>query len=410
MAYGAIPPDIMSVRFWNGPGAGSFFASAANLEALAAQILSILGGHQATAGGLTTAWAAPTGWAAIAANEPYIAWLAQAAAQLTAAGVQITAAGEAFEAFRAATPTPLEVNTNQTEHVALNNANFLGFLTGLIIANRIDYSRMWVQGTTNMHGYAAASGASVGAIPPLPPPTPTAAPVTGDLSGAANLASEKPLEKALQGAEANPLTSIMPLLGQLTSAPGQLSGMGQGGGLFSGLTQLPQQALSPFMSMVSQFGNMSGADELSGDGASSAWINGTPAAGGPVSASLSGGGGGGGFAGGGAGTAMSPLRGPASWNTVNAAVPNAAETSSMSRIAEARTASTMPATAGGMGSPGAMMAPMAAANRGAEAEQSPQPQPVGPLAAAAELYRTPSGLPVVTGGDGTQFARGEEAE
>ena len=60
-AYQAEPPEATSAQFWLGPGAGSFFASAANLKALAAAIIGMLGGHMSTeaamAAGPTTATA-----------------------------------------------------------------------------------------------------------------------------------------------------------------------------------------------------------------------------------------------------------------------------------------------------------------------------------------------------------------
>jgi hypothetical protein len=237
---------------------------------------------------------------------------------------------------------------------------------------------------------------------------PTATPVAGDVGDAAQLANDKPLQKAMQGAQAptDAMGQLMPLLSSLTSAPSELSGMGGGSGLLSGVTSLPQQAMSPFMTMFSQFGN---AGNLNGAGAADAalapWIMGTPAAGGPVSAALSGGGGLGGL-----GSApLAPLRGPLSWgSTVNAAAPEAAPETPVSRIAEARTASTMPATSGAMGSPGMAMSPLAHANRG-EGDGKVK----GEFAArawdkAAQQYAAVGALPVVTGSGGAVFGPGEE--
>lgn len=406
------PPELTSSQFWGGPGAGTFFSSAATLEALAALLGSILGGHQAAAAGQAAAWNGPAGLASLAAEIPYYAWLVEAIAQISAAGAQIAATAEAFEAFKAATPTPGEVAENQAEHQFLEAANVpaLGMLTPAIIANRIEYMRKWITGTTNTYGYAAASASGVQAIPPLPPPMPTAAPVSGNVSGAAELAAEKPLQKAMQGAEAPQaaMGQLMPLLSQLSSAPSQLGQLAGGGGMLSGITQLPQQAMGPFMSMLGQFGNAGGLDESgAADAAMTPWINGTPAAGGPVSAALSGGGGGG-IGGVGGGTPMAPLRGPMSWSsTVNAAAPSAAPETPVSRIAEARTASTVPASSGAMGS-GMGMAPMAHAARGSEDEQAKAEFAARAWDKAAEQYAAPGALPVVTGSGGAQFGVREE--
>jgi PPE-repeat protein len=407
------PPELTSSQFWGGPGAGTFFTSAATLEALVALLASILGGHQAAAAGQAGAWGGPAGALALAAEIPYFAWLVDAMAQIEAAAAQIGATGEAFETLKAATPTPGEVAENQAEHAFLQAANIpaLGALTPAITANRIEYMRKWITGSTNMYSYAAASAAGVQAIPPLPPPMPTATPASGDVGDAAQLANDKPLQKAMQGAEAptDAMGQLTPLLSSLTSAPSELSGMGGGGGLLSGLTSLPQQAMSPFMSMLGQFGNGGGLDGPgAADAALAPWTMGSPAAGGPVSAALSGGGGLGGL--GGVGSApLAPLRGPLSWgSTVNAAAPEAAPETPVSRIAEARAASTMPATSGAMGSPGMAMSPLARANRG-----DGDGKVKGEFAArawdkAAQQYAAVGALPVVTGSGGAVFGSGEE--
>ena len=103
--WAGFPPERNSAGFWFGPGAGTFFSSAATLEALAGLLMSILGGHEAAAGAQGAAWMSPAGAVSLAANIPYQAWIAEAAAQLSAAGAQIQATGEGFEALKAGTDT-----------------------------------------------------------------------------------------------------------------------------------------------------------------------------------------------------------------------------------------------------------------------------------------------------------------
>ncbi|OKH61721.1 hypothetical protein EB73_29445 [Mycobacterium sp. SWH-M3] len=411
--WGALPPDVNSARFWLGEGAGSFFASAAQLEALAAALLGILGGHEGVAAALAGSWAAPTGEIAVEANQPYAAWLATVFGMLQHAAMSIQTAGTAFETNKAATPTPLEVEENQTEHVTLQANNFLGMLTPLIVANRTRYfSDMWVRSAANMYSYAAASAGTVQAIPPLPPPPPTASPMAGDPTAAAALAGKQPMKEALKAADPTEAVSstVMPMLSQLGQLPSQAGQVLQGPqGALSSLTQGPQQAIQPFMSMFQQFGGgLNGLDAagLSETAAGSSWLSGFPPAGGPVSASLSGGGG---FGGGGSALsgAMSPLRGPVSWSsTVNAASP---EASLVSRVTEARAATTVPAASPAMGGSG-MMAPMMAGGHQAgsnDDKRSASEQSASTLTAAADLYRAPTSVPIVTGASGSQFSNGE---
>ncbi|HRD12094.1 MAG TPA: PPE family protein, partial [Mycobacterium sp.] len=157
----AEPPEVTSGEFWGGPGAGTFFASAAQLEALAGLIIGMLGGHSAVEAALSASWPAPTGASAVAANVPHMLWLGTVATMLQTAGAQIAATGEQFEVAKMATPTPAEVAYNQSEHVALNAANFLGFLTPYIMANRAQYGSYWVRGVSNKSAYEAASAAGV---------------------------------------------------------------------------------------------------------------------------------------------------------------------------------------------------------------------------------------------------------
>ncbi|MBY0286822.1 MAG: PPE family protein [Mycobacteriaceae bacterium] len=404
--WGADPPEYNSAGFWLGPGAASFMAGAGELSALAAAIIGMLGGHQAVAAALNTSWPAPTGNLAVLANVPHLLWQAKLAMMLEEAAIMITATAEAFETLRAATPTPGEIGENQIEHVALQQANVpaFGMLTPLIAANRARYTEMWIRSATNKYAYAAASEAGIGSIPPIEPPTPTAMPVGGSPGAPTSLAGKDSLTAAADPQAA--MSTLMPMMSQLGQLGSQAGQLGSGGG---GLAGLPQQALSPLMSLSSQFGSLSppGADA----GSASSWLTATPAAGGPVSASLAAGGGGGGGGVGAMSSAMSPLRGPVSWNsaTVNASTPAGAEAASAPKIADARAAATAPAGSAGMGSPGAMMGPMAH-GAGGEQDKREKTDSAAPLTAAAALYRAPSGLPVITGGSGAVFPSGEGAD
>ncbi len=403
----AEPPEVTSGEFWGGPGAGTFFASAAQLEALAGMIIGMLGGHSAVEAALAASWPAPTGVSAVAANVPHMLWLGTVATMLQTAGAQIAATGEQFEVAKMATPTPAEVAYNQSEHVALNAANFLGFLTPYIMANRAQYGSYWVRGVSNKSAYEAASAAGVQAIPPVPPPPPTAAPLTG--GGGSGLSDTASPENLLAG-QGSPMQMMMSLLPMAAQMPSQLSGLASGGPL-SSVSQLPQQALQQITSLAGQVGSLSpdaGADAFSAT-AGADWVTATPAAGGPVTASLAGAGGGmggGGFGGAGAVSPAAALRSPGSWSsTVNAAAPAAStEPAPTSRIAEARTGGTVPS---GMGAPGAMMSPAmapGAAGSNDDKRNTATPNGAAVLTAAADAFRAPAGVPTISGGGGNDFA------
>ena len=397
----AEPPEITSGEFWGGPGAGTFFASAAQLEALAGMIIGMLGGHAAVQAALAASWPAPTGEAAVAANVPHMLWLGTVATMLQTAAMQITATGQQFEISKMATPTPVEVAYNQSEHVALNAANFLGFLTPYIVENRNMYGSYWVRGVSNKTAYEAASAAGVQAIPPVTPPPATAAPLSGGggVSPTDAASPESPL-----GAQGSPMEMLMGLMPMAMQLPSQLAS----GGPLKSLTELPQKGLEQFSSLSSQFDSFApDADALSAEAAGGDWVTDTPGAGGAVAASLAGGGGGGGIGGAGAVSAASALRSPGSWSsTVNASAPSATtEGAPASRLAEARTSGGTVASGMG-GSPGAMMSPMAhgAAGANGDKRQNETVSASSVLTNAADAFRGPDGVPTISGGGGNDFA------
>ncbi|WP_204805717.1 PPE family protein [Mycobacterium riyadhense] len=393
--WGMLPPEENSAGFWFGPGASSFLQSAAQLLEVAAAMIANLGGHEAVAAALAAAWPDPTGEFAVLANVPHLLWQARLAGMLMDAAARIEATGSAFETLKAATPTPFEVGENQTEHVALQAHNFLGMLTPAIVANRANYSRMWVTAAGNKYSYAAASASGVQAIPPLDPPPPTTVAGGGNPTSAMGRSSQNPADSLASSGPEMAMQFMQPLT-QVGSQFGQLAG---GGGPTQGLTQV----ISPLQSLMSSMGAM-GNPASSLSGANSAdWLTATPAAGGPVAANMVSGGGSAGVGG------LGGLRGPVGWAsspTVNAAAPDSAEAANVSRVAEAKAATGAPANSAGMGGTGGMMGPMAH-GAGEQSKEEAKQRKTSPLTSLAALYRAPAGVPVITGSGGAVFHREE---
>lgn len=377
-------------------------AASAELAALASAIIAMLGGDQAVAAALGFAWPAPTGDMAVLANVPHLLWQATSAMMLAEHAAKIAETGTAFETLKAATPTPVEVETNQVTHGVLQATNFLGINTPAIVANRAQYlGDYWVRSASNKYAYGAASAAGVQAIEPLPPPVTTTMPMGGsDPSQATNSPTS-----AMQA----PMQMLMPVFSQIGQLGGQFGQLAGGGGPLSSLMSLPQQALQPFMSLTSSSSGLGAVSDSAGALNGASWVGGGASVGGPVSASLAGGGGGfggvGGF--GGAGAALAPLRGPVSWPsaTVPVSSPSAATTAAASGAAAV--ASTSPASTG-MGGGGAMMAPMAA--RAATEQDRDAEQSAVILGSIANFYREPVAVPVITGDSGALIGRGPMAD
>ncbi|SLJ76067.1 PPE domain-containing protein [Mycobacteroides abscessus] len=399
-AWGALPPEENSAGFWLGPGAESFIAAAENLVAVASGLIANLGGQQAVNAALAASWPDPTGEQAVLSKVPLMLWQALAAGQISEASAAIHATALAFETLKAATPTPLEIGENQTEHGVLQANNFLGMLTPLIGINRANYGRMWVTAASNKYSYAAASATGVQSIPPLPPPPPAT-------EGAASMPSmPPPNSNKAEDLASSPEQALQAFMGPLQQVGSMGSQLGSGGPL-SSVGQMGQSAFGPLTQML-QSGMGGNTTDALASSMSADWLSATPGAGGPVAANLVSGMGGAGGGGGGGLGGLSAFRGPtgfASAPTINAATANPEAT--VSRVTEARMASGAPASTAGMGSSGAMMGPMAARGAEQDKQDAGKERRSTPLASLASLYRAPAAVPVITGGSGAVF-RGEE--
>ena len=109
------------------------------------------------------------------AAQPYIEWLATAAAKAEATASQARAAGAAYESAYAATVPPALVTANRANYVALVNTNIVGQNTTQIAATEVEYAEMWAQDAAAMYNYAASSSAATTLTPFSEPPQTTTA-------------------------------------------------------------------------------------------------------------------------------------------------------------------------------------------------------------------------------------------
>ncbi|WP_415823092.1 PPE family protein, partial [Mycobacterium senriense] len=174
--FGALPPEVNSLRMYTGAGAAPMMAAAAAFSALADELSTTAAASQSAISNLTgEEWIGPSSVAMATAAEPYVMWMHTTAAQLQQAASQAMASAAAYEAAFAMTVPPPLVAANRAQLAALVATNVLGQNTAAIAATEAQYGEMWAQDAAAMYGYAASSAAAA-RLSPLTSPAPTNSP------------------------------------------------------------------------------------------------------------------------------------------------------------------------------------------------------------------------------------------
>lgn len=213
--FGALPPEINSIRMYTGAGAGPMMAAAAAFGNLADELSSTASASQSALTNLAgEEWIGPSSTAMATAVEPYIAWMHTTAAQLQQAGAQAMASAAAYEAAFAMTVPPPLVAANRAQLAALVATNVLGQNTPAIAATEAQYGEMWSQDAAAMYGYAAASAAAA-RLSPLTSPAPATDP--GGFGAQAAAVSRAAVDAPTSGL--NGVVSNLPNAVQAFAAP-----------------------------------------------------------------------------------------------------------------------------------------------------------------------------------------------
>ncbi|BBX96456.1 PPE family protein [Mycobacterium lacus] len=184
MDFGALPPEINSLRMYSGPGSAPMLATVTAWDGLAAELRSTAAAYETVISTLTSDdWLGPASESMAAAVAPYLAWMNITGMQAEQTARQAAAAAGAFESAFAMTVPPAEVAANRAQLAALVATNLIGQNTPAIAATEAAYGEMWAQDAAAMYGYAAGSAAA-STLPPFTEPAQTTDP-SGQASQAA---------------------------------------------------------------------------------------------------------------------------------------------------------------------------------------------------------------------------------
>ncbi|MBY0442320.1 MAG: PPE family protein [Mycobacteriaceae bacterium] len=236
MDFGALPPEVNSMRMYSGPGSAPLMAAASAWNGLAAELHSAAAGYERIIIELTgEEWLGSASQSAAEAVAPYVSWMLATAAQAEQTASQLRATAAAYEAaFAAMVPPPL-IATNRMQLATLVPRNVFGQYTEAIAALEAQYGQMWAQDAEAMYSYAATSASSSVVTPFSPPPQMVSSAAAASAAGSAQstlMQLVTSLPNALQGlaapaaaASANPLAQLWQILFGQSTLPTSLSGL-----------------------------------------------------------------------------------------------------------------------------------------------------------------------------------------
>jgi PPE-repeat protein len=166
MDFGALPPEVNSLRMYSGPGSATILAAATAWAGLGAELRSTAALYESIISELTSdGWMGPASASMAAAAAPYVTWMSLTGSQAEQTSTQAVGAAAAYEAAIAMTVPPALVAANRTLLARLVATNFIGQNTAAIAATEAEYGEMWAQDAAAMYGYATSSAAAATLTP-----------------------------------------------------------------------------------------------------------------------------------------------------------------------------------------------------------------------------------------------------
>lgn len=158
MDFGALPPEVNSLRMYSGPGSAPMLAAMAAWDDVSAEMLLTAAAYESVLSALLSdGWLGPASAAMAAAAALYVTWLSATGLQAAQTAGQAAAAAAAFEAAFAMTVPPSVVAANRVQLLTLVATNFLGINTPAIAATEPNTPRCGRRMRQPCTGMAAGS-------------------------------------------------------------------------------------------------------------------------------------------------------------------------------------------------------------------------------------------------------------
>ncbi len=223
MDFGALPPEVNSLRMYTGPGSAPLLAAMTAWDGIAAELRMTATAYELVIATLAgESWLGPASAAMTAAAAPYVAWMSMTSLQAEQTAAQAASAAAAFEAAFAMTVPPPVVAANRARLLMLVATNFLGINAPAIAATEAEYAEMWAQDATAMYVYAA-NAAEAAALTPFREPEQTTNPNGPAGQAAAVTQASSSATASVAQSELPQLMSALPASLQQLASPAAVS-------------------------------------------------------------------------------------------------------------------------------------------------------------------------------------------
>jgi PPE-repeat protein len=191
MGFASMSPEITSALIHAGPGAASLVEASAAWQELSTGLEDSADSYSSVVSGLSGAWQGPSSLAMTTAVQPYLAWLRETAQQCRQLANSMETAAAAFNATLAAVVHPAVVAANRAQLAQLLATNLLGLNLPAIAQTEDQYQTMWLNNSSAMSRYQAATAQAL-QLPPFSTPPMIASPTAAATQAAAVPAAATP--------------------------------------------------------------------------------------------------------------------------------------------------------------------------------------------------------------------------